>query len=771
MFDSHWCAVSMGGRISSFLSGASLLSGMVIVLLSLVGVFASTKSVDASGPGVDAFTFTCESCTQFGRVCIEGTMVSCGERHRIVIYSIEPRILREAVSLLRYADIIIGPETTYYWVYGMPGPEIIIESDGVNAVRLSQEDSPESIVVSALSIVQCVSRRSGNTGASLEISEFLERSQGRSQYAYAAAQEEAGANGVSLGDVFPSDVPDALMDGGEYSKHILSDGGTVWNVKKGVSRTRNVLVTIHPMPYIERKDCSDFFDPNTLGRWRLVPECHRAYWSFDAMYCELSRSPDVRTASAAFWEQIEVYLRENTMPSHVRRAMDYLRFTAAVLSGDTDRVWCSAQACVDGLCLDGSLDGPECFLELARIAARIEERYPRQADQWLPALVNQLVQRMSPEAVGGLDALLGTIESNKWFTYGMLLLHELRIKGVLDDKDAAAMEARLEATRIARTPEPVDPSESFASVRRYMAHLDDAPPRGGLDMDDLRDALEEGLGSVYTDDGPEASRIVVQDTLRLIRLIAGEGPFCGDKAALATSIGEFAARYHVTCKTEEPIATVLSTFLALSFYDISTRQDHDILLSQFHRCCAELQPEVNTILKNRELDSMVTPEDVNAVFVMYEQIFRRYVQNPLWPAFKFPFTRNEESRICAALKLSLIRLDTAMGPTSDKVRYGGPNAELRARTIRTVSLAIQQLLPQAAFIRSPPYPGVSCQYRGGQGFSVAIRESLYEEGNRVKERFNAMRYFHLGHVFQEIVERERESSKPSMATPRSDRSL
>ena len=48
---------------------------------------------------------------------------------------------------------------------------------------------------------------------------------------------------------------------------------------------------------------------------------------------------------------------------------------------------------------------------------------------------------------------------------------------------------------------------------------------------------------------------------------------------------------------------------------------------------------------------------------------------------------------------------------------------------------------------------------------------LYEEGNRVKERFNAMRYFHLGHVLQEIAEREREFSVPSMGTPRSDRNL
>jgi len=40
---------------------------------------------------------------------------------------------------------------------------------------------------------------------------------------------------------------------------------------------------------------------------------------------------------------------------------------------------------------------------------------------------------------------------------------------------------------------------------------------------------------------------------------------------------------------------------------------------------------------------MVTVEDIDHVFEMYERIFHRYVGDPLWPAFKFPLSDNEEA--------------------------------------------------------------------------------------------------------------------------------
>ncbi len=74
---------------------------------------------------------------------------------------------------------------------------------------------------------------------------------------------------------------------------------------------------------------------------------------------------------------------------------------------------------------------------------------------------------------------------------------------------------------------------------------------------------------------------------------------------------------------------------------------------------------------------------------------------------------------------------------------------------------VQSILPQIAFLRTPPYPDVSCQYHGGSGFITVMKGPLYLEGDRPREKFKAMKYFHLGHRLEDIVERERELARIS----------
>ena len=162
------------------------------------------------------------------------------------------------------------------------------------------------------------------------------------------------------------------------------------------------------------------------------------------------------------------------------------------------------------------------------------------------------------------------------------------------------------------------------------------------------------------------------------------------------------------------------------------------------------------MLAERKLSELVTSDDVEQVFGIYERIFRRYIYDPLWPAFKFPLTDNEETRLRNKLKLRLSQLETLFEKMSLKVKYGGISDELKEKTLHEISRAAQQLLPEAAFLRNPPYPGISCQYRGKYGFTAVIRGQLYREGERPKEKFKAMKYFHLGHRLEEIVKRERE---------------
>jgi hypothetical protein len=202
---------------------------------------------------------------------------------------------------------------------------------------------------------------------------------------------------------------------------------------------------------------------------------------------------------------------------------------------------------------------------------------------------------------------------------------------------------------------------------------------------------------------------------------------------------------------------VLATFLALSFCDISTPEDHEVLLAQIHKLGAELQSALNAMLNERGLGELVTPADVEGVFGLYQRIFHRYIDDPLWPAFKFPLTANEEIRLTNKLKQRLTQLEPLFEEMTLKVKYGGASKELKDKTVYEISRAVQQLLPQAALLRNPPYPGVSCRYRGaGYGFAAVIEGPLYLKGQRPREKFKAMKYFHLGHRLEQIVIRERE---------------
>jgi len=205
---------------------------------------------------------------------------------------------------------------------------------------------------------------------------------------------------------------------------------------------------------------------------------------------------------------------------------------------------------------------------------------------------------------------------------------------------------------------------------------------------------------------------------------------------------------------------VLATFLALSFCDTSTEEDHDVLFSQIHKLGAELQSNLNMMLSERGLGEIVTPGDIEGVFGLYERIFRRYIDDPLWPAFKFPLTANEEIRLTSKLKQRLAQLKPLFEEMALKVKYAGASPELKRRTVYEISRGVQQLLPQATFLRNPPYPGISCRYRGaGYGFAAVIEGPLYVEGQRPREKFKVMKYFHLGHRLEQIVVRERELTR------------
>jgi hypothetical protein len=733
----------------------------VVVLLLIIAGSGAACDDDTDSLALRVFEFNC--CYQMPTVPgrFDDLMASDGSRHRIAIYWIEPYVLRESTSFLHRCEFTVTPEAVHYWVYGMSQPACLRSSETPGAPLLPREDSVESAVRSALAILGRIEGRCEDANVPLEVGELFRDSRGQAAYTREVLHSGPESNeslNVRVSDV---EILNELPYGRQYSKEKRSDGTLVWRARRAMNGQALVSVTIKPLAGVEKNRCEGTFDPATLGRWTLVPEPYRTYWSFDRACSGLSESPDRRAASRQLCDRIESYLDASDVPAQVARGLNRLRFKTALMTDDSNRVHRSAEAAVSGLCGDNSVSHYRCLLELGSMSGRIEKQYPQQAQEWLRPLVAQMVNHAGRDAVSGLDRLMTTISANKWFMYGGLLLDEIRTQHLADQDTLNAIASRLEATRAARTRMPADPCQACASVRRYMAQLDADPPRGEIDMNDLRDILEKGLAKRYTDGQSQAKRKVVDDVIGSIRLIVGEGPFCGDPAALTQSIERFSGLYLEVDKTTEPIDTVLATFLALSFCDISTAQDHDVLTAQFHRVCAAIQVQVNAAVAKRGLSSLVTPMDVESLLREYEEIFAKYVNDPLWPAFKFPLTRNEEIRLASKASLDFVQLEPFLDETGLMVKYGGAGEDLKARIVFHISRRFEQALAEAGFLRWPPYPDVSCQYRGRYGFTAVIAGPLYKEGERPGKKFRAMKYFHLGHRLEHVVRQERELTKPT----------
>jgi len=727
----------------------------VLFFILILGV------VRADGSGrtdVRLFEFTSEFYMPMGNGHIDGLMASDSSRQRIAIYWIEPAVYHDSSFFLGYSDFIFEEDIVHYWIQGMSETRTFDLSNRDNVPLLPRDVSPESVARSALAIASRIRFEYEQAGIPLEICKFFHQSRGRSDYSFEVPPKQIIRDESSISTISDEQILNALPYGRKYSKETKSDGTIVWQAERVLDGPHVARVTIKPVSNAEH-DCDiSIFDPNTLGQWTLVPEPYRTYWSFDQTYSKLEDVPD-NIGSRETYEKIESYIDKNKIPQRLDIAFNKLLFKASMLTGDKQCVCRSAHAVVSALCRDSSVSGYQRLLELARIDAQIREKYTEQADELVCPLAGMMIRYIGQDVPSSIERLMPTIENNKWFSYGKMLIDEARIQGLMENDMADTFADRLETSRLARTRHPFDPCETCASVKLYLSQIDANPPKGNLTMDDVREILQKGLEKPFADANLNSRDEIIEDTIHSIRLIVGEGPFRGDKAKLIESVERFSGLYLVVFRYKEPIDTVLATFLALSFCDISTEEDHNVLFSQIQNLCAEFQSLTSKMLAERGLSKLVEPKDVERLFNRYKQRFRNYIDDPLWPPFKFPLTANEQTRLRNRLKLRFSQLGPIFDEMALKVKYGGVSDELKVRTRYEIASAILHLLPQAAFLRKPSYPGVSCRHRGRYGFAAVIRGPLYIEGERPKEKFKTMKYFHLGHRLEDIVKRERELAR------------
>lgn len=756
------CVHEEGSRRDATLGPRSTLSRawtgagrLTVLLLLLTTSRLPAQGQQGSTTDLREFEFVCEFQLPMGRGRLDGRMASDGSRRRITIYWTGPDVYREGPPFIHHVDLIFTPDSVAYWI--QPGTQRgnIPLRAGENGPLLPSEQSVDSIVQSALAIVGRIGVQDG-ADAALEVGRFFRDSRDSLQYAYKVPVHESDGNDPPS----PVDADATFLNswpaGREYVKDRRQDGVTVWQIKKALPGVLVASVAIKPATEALMVDRKGLFDPNTLGRSPLMPEAYGAYWSFDAALEELAGITDKTAGSRALCKRFDSRLNDSNAPLEVRRGMYRLWFKAAVMTGDTGCVRTCMERALVGTREDTRFGSYFGLLELARCSGEIQSQFPQDTQEWLRPLVAEGVKRAGPDAGYCFDRLMPLIDMNRWFAFGEFFVDEIRGQGLMEDAAMRDIAVRFKAAELARGWRAEDPCESSPRVRQYLARIDDAPPKGPIDMETLGRVLERGLATACDGMDLQAKERIVDGIIRSLRLIVGEGPFQGDADELATAVERFSTRFREAFGSVESIGPILTTFLGLSFCDLSTPQDHETLLAQLTMQSADLQSQVNAALNERDLGSLMTPQDVADVFRRCEQSFHEYVNDPLWPTYRFPLTAKEQSILAGKTTLFLLRQKPLLDDVAQKLKYGGPSEELKNALTRTVSNVAQQFLAETGYIRMPPYPGIFCQSQGKQGLIAIIDAPFYEEGGRPKERFKAMKYFHLGRRVEDVVLRERE---------------
>ena len=725
----------------------NLTTATAAALLGLIVGMSPLFAHDFQAGTATLFEFSAKCKATIGPGYVEGLVASDGSTCRIAIYWMEPEFLRRREQFFCFSDFIFSEKTVRYWLDGMQKYQTYYLLEDAEEALVPEQASQDSVVRSALAIVGRVGPMSQRDRDSLGLASFFH--EGRSQRAYTyetpsdPKHNEDGPNSASSDPSLLNHHP----LGWKYVKQIHDNGALLWFLQESLTERPLIHLVVRPGESTKDYDDATLFDPNTLGDWSLIPEPYRDFWAFREALTQQAGVADGDPAHQGLYDRIDAYLNQNELPAHVCRAMNRLRFKAALATDNKNYIAQSVQAHIVGLCNNTSVPPYQCLLQLARCDGDVRKRSSEMADALLASLLAPVVERAGHDAARHLSRLLPTLHRNNWLTYGERLLGEINRQGLVPEETTADVASRIKEMRLLREKPAPDTDDLTATVQRYLAQLDRTPRQGAIDVNTLRRLLETACVTQPSQGTAGLEQAFAAGVIHLLKRLAGDGPFYGDRSALAESLASFVKRYREKQQGTKHLQTTLATLLALSFCDISTAQDHQLLISQVGKTTISFQSQVNAMLRERGLGDFIAPGDVESVCRHFVALFERHVRDPIVPMFKYPLSKNEASRLEHKLATSILELSGLLEETALKVKYGGGTDRLKKRTLHGIHYAVERILVNVAFQRIPRVNGISGAYSSRTGLTLVIADKVFGE-NRADDRvtFNELRYFHLGHV-------------------------
>ena len=726
-----------------------------ISIISTVLVFAGFLSegmsaASAATSDITACEFAVTRCSSmYPPRSFKGLLVADrGGRSRITIYWLQPPLICEKTDDLAYSDMIFQKDVVSCWLHK--------DIDGKHSFKfdlaeiddrfcLPKQDDLMAILQSVFGALREVRRDRLSPDEPWEMARFFQGCRNRSESEHRVLSKEHELPGNKQ-DAASDDsaIMNTLPFGRIYRKKILADNSYVWQIGKASANTDVVTVTIRPLSDSRRRDMRSAFDPDTLGRWSAVPEPYRRYWAFLSRYTELGDRPDGPSQARKLYSEINSYLGGH-LPEDTRSALNELRFNIALVTALPDTISQSTREYVSALCERDEASTSETILELGGVAAKVRKQWSdKDTRDLVYPLLKGLIRPSIFANLSFLEGMVSKIKGQGWYWYGQLMIDILREQNCVDANILNNYLKDLGIWRLSKDVTEADPNTLTPSMREFLTRLDIAPPEGQLTFEDLRHVLDEGLAGFG---GPpnDQKKELIEKVLASIRMIAGDGPFHGDKDRLSKSLIEFERLQRSARVSLESMHALLTTFMALSFYDTSTQTDHETLISQLHHASETLGREISQILERHRLSSLVSQQDVRKIFARPHEDIQRYVDDPLWPMFKYPMTENEQTRLINEIRTRLKHLEQHAESVAQKLPDSADSQLIRRGLMRDVANIAGQIPYEVVCIRRPRYPGLSCEQSSTVELHVDMKGHFYDSPDKAREVFQTMKYFYLGH--------------------------
>jgi len=526
-----------------------------------------------------------------------------------------------------------------------------------------------------------------------------------------------------------------------FQKKAHPDGTIMWQLSASEGDRVLVKVIVKPCASKIVTDCSECYDPNSLGKWSVIPQLYRDYWEYLRRYNRLRQETQNSERAGRLCKEIEQYL-SRPLPDKVLLAAYSLRFKVSLLVGDKIKLEHAALDYHRAYAELGQRPSDKVLIELARIVKELRKhRSDDKAYAWVRPLVASMIGPSLFNDPSYLRELISCLRLQGDDGYIELVLREAIRKECENSEVLTSLANDFRTRYLARTVTRPDPNHYTESMHDLIRVAQGQSPQGGCSLGELQYLLKQSLEAGMSENINTLSETTI---LELIQRIAADGPYVIEENKLGTSLTVMVEQYINLKARPSEIQTALATLVSLSFYDTSTSEDHNKLIAQLQEISDELQSNVGCLLGKSEYRGLVQPALVSKVFdqVLRQNLYR--VKDPLWPMFKFALTENEEQRVLNTAKLMLFRIEQNLPHLVSQSKKRGSISQGTQRLEADIEKCANEIYAGLIKIRSPQTV-VKQNSKTASPALMEMREQVFEDKQSKPLTSNDIIWFFLGH--------------------------